>query len=119
MEDFLYIGSSPPDEDCAQLGAANYRADAMRECRAYANQLKRLFPKGDFRVKGFEHDFGKYYEVVAYFDEDDDDDTDGRREAAFKAEGEGPMKWDEQSKVDRCAYPIGTVGDLLSHRLRR
>tara|TARA_R100000234_G_scaffold101521_1_gene70579 strand:+ start:5706 stop:6056 length:351 start_codon:yes stop_codon:yes gene_type:complete len=94
MTDSIYIGECPIDEDCAQLGSEDYHSRAMAELRAYINQLKRLFPKGDFRIKSHEHDFGTYYAVEGYYDEDIDD---GRREAAFAAEAEGPTRWDAKA----------------------
>ena len=63
VSDFLNIGSSPSEEDCFPVG----HPLAHQECEIYREQLEREFPKGDFRVKGFPHDFGRYYEVVAVF----------------------------------------------------
>ena len=100
MTNSLYIGSSPIDEDCVQLGSADYRPRVMTALRAYINQLKRQFPKGDFRIKSHEHDFGTYYVVEAYYDEDTDD---GRREAAFDAEAGSPAEWDANAKAELSA----------------
>jgi len=42
MKETIYIGSSPPEEDCAQVGEEGYHAQSRRECRAYINQLYRF-----------------------------------------------------------------------------
>jgi hypothetical protein len=69
MED-LNIGSTPNEEDCAQVGSADYQERARKECRAYMEQIRKHYPEPDngyLKVKGFSHDFGTYYEVVAYY----------------------------------------------------
>ena len=68
--DYISIGATPLDEPCQQLGPSYDRDLAFAECRAFARQLKRLWPLGRFSVKGFDHDFGRYYEVVACWDDD-------------------------------------------------
>lgn len=92
MRDYLEIGPCPPGERCAQVGEPGYEWLARLECRLYAAQLTREFPAGVFAVKRFSHDFGAYYEVVAYLD------TEAATEAAYEAEGAGPEKWDAQAK---------------------
>jgi hypothetical protein len=87
MSDFLNIGSSPSEEDCFGVG----HPLAHQECDIYREQLEREFPAGDFRVKGFPHDFGRYYEVVAVFGVGEDEQT----QAAWEAEGEASPVWDE------------------------
>lgn len=90
MTDYLNIGSTPPEEDCIGVG----RPGAQEECSIYKRQLTREFPEGEFRVKGFEHDFGRYYEVVAMLGDE------AQEEAAYAAEGEASPVWDEQAKVE-------------------
>jgi hypothetical protein len=87
MSDFLNIGSSPSEEDCFGVG----NPLAHQECDIYREQLEREFPAGDFRVKGFPHDFGRYYEVVAVFGIGEDEQT----QAAWEAEGGASPVWDE------------------------
>jgi hypothetical protein len=43
MNSWIDIGSSPPDESCVQVGSDDYVRRARRECRAYINQLRRVF----------------------------------------------------------------------------
>ena len=91
MSDFLNIGSSPSKEDCFGVG----NPLARQECEIYREQLEREFPAGDFRVKGFPHDFGRYYEVVAVFGVGEDEQT----QAAWEAEGGASPVWDKLAAV--------------------
>lgn len=96
MIDFINIGPSPIDEECVQMGDADFGRRAKKECKAFANQLTRIWPDGDFRVKAFPHDFGTYYEVVAYFDTEDEHLTN----IAFEAEANTPFEWDEEARKE-------------------
>jgi hypothetical protein len=76
MRDYYEIGATPIDEPCAATGEEDYSRRARMECRALINQLYRQLPHdaADFielRIKAHGHDFGTYYEVVAYFDDED------------------------------------------------
>ncbi len=95
MKDFINIGSVPYEEPCAQIGQKNFSLLSKMECVAFRGQLNREFKGGDFRIKSFSHDFGRYMEVVAFFD---DQVEDKRGEMAFKAEGECSANWDEEAK---------------------
>lgn len=72
MRNFFTLGPTPTDEDCAQVGTPNYQTRALKECRRFIALLRRVFgsePEGaELRVSGFDHDFGRYYEVVCWFD---------------------------------------------------
>jgi hypothetical protein len=95
MREYIEIGSSPCDEDCAQVGSENYEARAKEECRRYIGALRATLgeePEGaHLQVKGNAHDFGTYYEVVCWYDEDIQESVD----YAFKCESDGPMTWPE------------------------
>jgi hypothetical protein len=99
MED-LNIGSTPNEEECAQVGSDDYYERAIKECLAYREQIRKHYPEpenGYLKVKGFPHDFGTYYEVVAYYDPED---TQASR-WAFDIEGDnlGVLStWDEEFK---------------------
>jgi hypothetical protein len=70
----LYIGSTPADEPCAQVGTADYSSKARAECKRFIAQIQRHYPEPDngyLRIKSNPHDFGTYFEVVAVFDEND------------------------------------------------
>jgi len=100
MRDYISIGSTPSDEECAQVGTLDYPEKSKAECRAFKNQLERAFPNIPdgtyFTVKSFPHDFGTYREVVVSYDEDDEES----REFAYKVEGESPTNWDDEAKKE-------------------
>ncbi len=94
MNDHIDVGATPPMEDCAQVGTADYFERAGRECRAYIGLLRRLLgpePHGaQLDVKSNAHDFGTYLSVICRYET-------GNQEAmqyAFRCEAEGPEKWD-------------------------
>jgi hypothetical protein len=106
--EYLEIGPTPWEEECEQVGTPTYNKQrAHDECEAYAKQLKRLFPDGDFRVRTNRHDFGSYFEVAGYWDDSDDDDygNNRAREAAYEAESNSPAKWDKLAEVELGIRP--------------
>ncbi len=100
MQDWIDIGSSPPEEDCAQLGRDGYWEQATRECRAYINQLRRALgeePGGArLAIKSHEHDFGTYLSVCCYFDDSIGDAV----EYAYRCEAQSPKTWDDQARAE-------------------
>lgn len=98
MRETMTLGPVPAEEDCAQVGQAGYREQALRECRAYKAQLVRQFgepPEGaGLAVRGHAHDFGTYYEVEVSFQGDNEQAMD----YAFRCEGEAWGNWDETAK---------------------
>ena len=75
--DYITIGPSPPEEECTQLGGdEDYPHKARLECQVFIDVIRRALgsePAGArLRVKGFEHDFGRYYEVVCDFETDNE-----------------------------------------------
>lgn len=104
MKETIYLGSSPPEEECAQVGQDDYPSKARKECRAYINQLHRfLASKGHVRnelpedfvlmAKSEPHDLGSYLEVVVRFNPEDEKSW----ELAMLLDGEGPSNWDEDA----------------------
>ncbi len=95
MTDTLTLGSAPCDEDCAQVGQADYREKALAECNKYRDMLKTKFgnpPTGaSLIIHGERHDFGIYYEVAVRYDDNFPEAVD----YAFKLESEAPAKWQE------------------------
>jgi hypothetical protein len=100
--DYIEIGSTPPDEICASVGEDGYAERARAECCRYISTLRRFLgpePEGaELAIKSFEHDFGRYYEVVCYYVED----NEKAMEYAFKCEGEGPLTWDAKPTAAAC-----------------
>ena len=76
MMDYLNIGPAPWSEDCAQVGAENYRERSQRECRAFIHQLRRVAglepPGAQLVIKSFPHDFGAYHEVCCRYNEENE-----------------------------------------------
>ena len=99
MRDFYEIGSVPNEEDCCQLGLDGYDEFGRKECDVYARQIQRKHgepPSGCYlRVKGNQHDFGTYYEVVVNYDDDDRAGLD----YALLLEGNSPATWDDDKPV--------------------
>lgn len=98
MRDYLYLGPTPAEEDCEQLGPNYDPGKARLECGAYIAQLVRQFgepPEGAwFKIKGESHDFGRYYEATISFD----DTIPATVEYAFHVEANSPARWDDASK---------------------
>ena len=96
----LNIGSAPNEDDCAQVGSADYYERARKECRAFMEQIRKHYPEpenGYLNVKSYPHDFGSYYEVVAYYDQSDAEAV----KWAYDIEGDdlGVLStWDEEFK---------------------
>lgn len=93
--DYINIGSTPCNEDCAQVGTENYSSRAREECRRFIEAIRETLgdePEGaQLAVKAFSHDFGTYYEVVCWYDEDNAE----AEEYAFKCESDAPTDWPE------------------------
>lgn len=110
MTDYLNIGPTPYNVDCAQVGQSNYQTLSTIECRAFALQCKRVlesyFPEVKVRVgiKSFPHDFGTYWEVVVYYDPDNRDEV----EQALYLESADLSDWDEEATklLKTYKYPL-------------
>lgn len=104
MFDYVWLGSAPADEHCAQVGTDDYSDRAWQECRAYKNQIKRIareagkeIPQGaSVIIKTENHDFGSYYEVVVKYDDNDAKAV----EFAYWAEEHIPGKWDDAARIE-------------------
>ena len=75
MRDYLEIGPTPSDEDCAQVGTFGYAKRARIECEIFILQLRREFgdepPGCELKIISSPHDFGSYLEVFCYFDSEE------------------------------------------------
>ena len=103
MKDFIYIGSAPCDEECTQVGTPGYSERAKKECRALIAQIRRVLGNEPeeaagtgLRIKGENHEYGTYYEVVCSYDDDFPEST----KYAYRCEAECPQKWDEEAKLE-------------------
>jgi len=92
----MELGPTPAGESCEQLGLNYNHGNAMKELRAYRNQLQRMFPTAQLGIKSFPHDFGTYHEVVVYFD-----DCDGESvTVAYDVEANLPESWDNEAMAE-------------------
>ncbi len=62
MRDYIDLGSSPANEDCAQVGSENYSQKAREECVRFIELIRKVVgeePEGAYlAVKSNPHDFG-------------------------------------------------------------
>jgi hypothetical protein len=109
MIDYVFIGSAPAEEDCAQVGQYDYSMRARKECRAYISLIKRHFesqgisiPNELLVIKSEAHDFGSYLEVACKINS-----TDPRAEELYdlacRIESESPTRWDEKALQELAA----------------
>jgi hypothetical protein len=109
MKDYIELGSTPTDEQCAQLGKSDdYDLRAAQECAAYINQLWRILElqfaltrdsnpyQFSLVRKSNRHDFGTYYEVAVRYDDNDKHAV----EVAFWLDGNTPNKWDDEARKE-------------------
>lgn len=93
--DYINIGPVPAEEDCAQVGSADYHRNARKECQRFADGIIHFFgtpPVGArVSIKSFPHDFGSYLEVIVYYDEN----VSAAVDYAFRVEAECPGTWQE------------------------
>jgi hypothetical protein len=74
MRNYINIGPSPYEENCAQVGEPSYREKTLEECGRFIRLLRETCgpePEGArLSVKWFSHDFGEYAEVVCHCNPD-------------------------------------------------
>lgn len=98
MRDWFEIGPAPCNEECAQVGENNFVSNANKEMDAYINQLNRKFGELisgttiHFRKKWYDHDFGRYGEVIISYD-----DAEEKAHLVYEIERELPEFWDEEA----------------------
>lgn len=105
MQDKLYLGCAPASEWCAQVGSDGYREQANRECRAWINQLRRVFgrepPGAQLAVNSSEHEFGSYLDVVVWFE----CGNESSRQYAFRVEDNRILLWDAEARRELQLSP--------------
>ncbi len=93
-KEVMAIGSSPWEEDCAQVGSPGYYEKAQKECKRLIALIRKIHgdePEGArLFIKGNRHDFGSYYEVNVEFDPNDKAAAD----YAYRVESEAPRTWE-------------------------
>jgi hypothetical protein len=113
MRDYITLGPTPADEPCAQVGEENYSQKARAECRRYIKVFREMFgpePSGAYLMtKGFDHDFGVYYEVVCYFNSEVPESID----YALRLEDEAPTTWPDDPGYSGSTALCPECGDEL------
>jgi hypothetical protein len=109
MIDYVFIGSVPAEEDCAQVGEDAYSRKARKECRAYISLIKRHFESKGINIhdellviKSEAHDFGSYLEVACKISANDPR-AEELYDLAYRIESESPTRWDEQALQELAA----------------
>jgi hypothetical protein len=92
----INLGPTPRDEQCAQVGQADYEERSLIETRVYKRLLARVCPvppgvSARLKVSSFRHDFGTYREVTVLFDLNDEKACS----YASELEKSAPARWDE------------------------
>lgn len=95
MRQYLVIGPTPCEENCAQVGQPDYHRKARAEGRRFIQLLRDTLgpePEGAaLRIESFPHDFGTYLEVVCWFETD----NEAARAYARRCDDEAPATWGE------------------------
>lgn len=113
--EYIYLGSAPSEEECAQVGSEGYVDRAIQECRAYINQLERIlvyqgYPKEKrpeafcLVVRSESHDFGTYIEVCARIDSFLDE-SGKAYDLGILLDYACPAEWDEQARAELGMIP--------------
>ncbi len=102
MRDYISIGSTPCEEDCARVGSPDYHERSRDECRRFIELIRQKLgqePDGArLAVKSFPHDFGTYHEVVCHYD----DAYPESQRYAFRCESEAPTTWTDGRPRLQC-----------------
>ena len=95
MMNYVSIGPSPCNEDCAQVGQPDYREKATEECKRFIALIREKLgpepPGALLRIKWNDHDFGSYADVVCAYNDNDEEAT----EYAYHCEANAPVTWAE------------------------
>lgn len=93
MKAYIELGTTPCEEDCAQVGDEDYRERALAESKRFIALLRKTLgkepPGARLAIKWFDHDFGRYCEVVCWYDTDDEE----TRQYALSCEDSSPARW--------------------------
>lgn len=111
MKNQIEIGSAPSDEACAQIGDPNFDQQNRRECRAFLDQIRRVFgepPDGcQLKIVSNRHEYGVYREVAVVFDER----NEASIEWAFRVDEEAPRTWDMTARRYLALAELTEDGD--------
>jgi hypothetical protein len=112
MYEYIYLGSSPAEEECAQVGQDGYHDRARKELSAFLAQIRRIaeanaidIPEGMLRVKRESHEYGSYFEAVVRIDMLDEN-AEKAWDVASKLEDLVPGHWDDIARKE-----LGLIDD--------
>lgn len=124
--DKLWLGVTPAEEDCIQMGAKDYDDVAARkEARRHVELLEAVFPERpdgvSFRISREQHDLGSYLDVVIAFD----NEVEVQQDFAFFVEAHAPTTWGgragakwrnppEDGACERCHEKPGELTRVLA-----
>ena len=98
MRSSIYVGESPLDEPCFQVGEDNYLTNARRECKALIAAIRKKLGPEPFGarlcIKESMHDFGTCLSVECEYDDCQEEAT----EYAFATE-DAVNTWEEVGMV--------------------
>lgn len=113
MQDIVWLGPCPAEEDAVQVGDSDYATKAREQCRRYVEAIRAVCgpePEGArLTIKSQQHEFGSYLECCVVFD--------GNNEAAAayaaKCDDSAPTTWDAAEGVapadGRIRFQSGSV----------
>ncbi len=114
-KDYMYLGSTPSGEDCAQVGSPDYETRAKKECHRYIACLRDKYgdepDDAQLLIKKEPHDFGFYYEVVCQFDPDSEIES----AYAFQVE-EGLETWPDDERPAKQEITMTRITDAIRRR---
>lgn len=111
VQEIYWLGPSPAEEECVQLGRPDYDSAARAECQRYIEAIRKVCgPEPDgvrLAIKSQPHDFGSYLEVAVVFD----GENAAAREYAAKCDENAPTTWaaTERSAETAVRFQPGTV----------
>ncbi|MBS2132069.1 hypothetical protein KEX41_28185 (plasmid) [Burkholderia thailandensis] len=116
MVETIEIGSAPCDEQCAQVGQADYPERSRAECRAFINQIRRALgepPEGvGLFIRSNAHDFGTYREVAVKVGAVPTPEAREKAvEYAGRCESESPVNWDDEARAELAAAGFPVPGE--------
>jgi len=101
MRDYLFIDTTPTEEQCAQVGEQDYHSKARAEAKRMLAQIDKHYPLPEGATMGYttiateQHDFGAYFQVKIVFDDECELSTNW----AYSIEGDemGALRyWDDE-----------------------
>ncbi len=93
IKDIIYLGASPSEEPCVQLGTPGYLHVAFDECTRYIRLIRNTLgiePEGArLFIKRNAHDFGTYLEVCCEYEVQ----NEPAERYAWACEDKAPKTW--------------------------